>query len=851
MSHTYGKLAPKLYVNGYEVIPIRQHHKAPAIDSWSTVEINKKQVQQWMRSYPNGGVGIRTKNTPAIDIDVLDADVALALEEITVKRLGGDAPVRVGKPPKRLIVCKTTKPFKKIRREFIDKNGEIHGFEILGDGQQFVAFGIHPDINQPYRWGFDSPLDVKASELCEINETIALQIISDVTEYLKSIGWSVASGSSITEPRTKSNADDPFGGFKPKLHITEEKVKETLDLIPNDVATHYDVWSMIGMALWHQFDGAPEGYEKWVEWSEKGPKHSENDMPFKWDSFSPDGVSTPVTFASVLKIANDLTAKQAAEQHTALISRISGAATTVDLEKITKEIRKLDLTSLQREDVINKLVKAYKKLGHDTTKAVIKREISSKTKTTSEFADLETALANQVLQDHFESGEYLLYVGGQCWLYDAGVWRIADKEFIRFKVLRTLQNMKEINDQMYRKLLMATEDAKRDDRMSALVNSVTDILLITRTKDSHTDPLNLKGSRYLPVVNCKNGELWISHDGDIEFKDHWPENFLTSQLTCEHDPFADCPEFQKALKLIFKECKNPDEVIRHWLEVMGLICQPVRSEAMWVLMKGPGGNGKSFLMEIISSLMGNSVYSGSIADLSGRNGANAHFTAGLLGKLLFLDDDLKAGTLLPDDWMKKLSEPKLLTANPKHGKVFEFTSRAIIVALANHWPATSDISTGMKRRAQVFEMTHILPFSDRDPALLGHIVNNELSGVLNLLMAGLTRVLKRGGRLAPPDDCLEAADAWLHSSNATARFLLDCTVRGEGEECDAAKLFDAYRAWAYESDDNIKILGRNAFYAALESEGHRKVRRNKGRVLDGISLKTGWQNADNSDFIAQ
>ena len=32
--------------------------------------------------------------------------------------------------------------------------------EFLGLGQQFVAFGIHPDTGQPYRWVDDTPLDV-------------------------------------------------------------------------------------------------------------------------------------------------------------------------------------------------------------------------------------------------------------------------------------------------------------------------------------------------------------------------------------------------------------------------------------------------------------------------------------------------------------------------------------------------------------------------------------------------------------------------------------------------------------------------------------------------------------------
>ena len=34
--------------------------------------------------------------------------------------------------------------------------------EILATGQQFVAFGIHPETLAPYRWSEASPLDVPA-----------------------------------------------------------------------------------------------------------------------------------------------------------------------------------------------------------------------------------------------------------------------------------------------------------------------------------------------------------------------------------------------------------------------------------------------------------------------------------------------------------------------------------------------------------------------------------------------------------------------------------------------------------------------------------------------------------------
>ena len=36
-------------------------------------------------------------------------------------------------------------------------NGKLHKVEILGDGQQIVVNGIHPDTHKPYRWHGGEP----------------------------------------------------------------------------------------------------------------------------------------------------------------------------------------------------------------------------------------------------------------------------------------------------------------------------------------------------------------------------------------------------------------------------------------------------------------------------------------------------------------------------------------------------------------------------------------------------------------------------------------------------------------------------------------------------------------------
>ena len=45
-----------------------------------------------------------------------------------------------------------TTPFKKISATFKAPDDVVHKVEVLADGQQFVAEGIHEETQQPYRW---------------------------------------------------------------------------------------------------------------------------------------------------------------------------------------------------------------------------------------------------------------------------------------------------------------------------------------------------------------------------------------------------------------------------------------------------------------------------------------------------------------------------------------------------------------------------------------------------------------------------------------------------------------------------------------------------------------------------
>lgn len=170
-SITFGDAAEQLLDNGYEPIPIKPGQKVPAVNRWTSVAINEETIDTWCLSHGSCGVGLRTGRLVGVDIDILDPDRAHAAQALAMERFG-ETLIRVGRWPKRLLLYRIDAPFSKM------KSGQI---EILGFGQQFVAFGLHPGIGKPYSWPLgETPLEIPLSDLPVIDQTAAAAFLAEI-----------------------------------------------------------------------------------------------------------------------------------------------------------------------------------------------------------------------------------------------------------------------------------------------------------------------------------------------------------------------------------------------------------------------------------------------------------------------------------------------------------------------------------------------------------------------------------------------------------------------------------------------------------------------------------------------
>ena len=132
--------------------------------------------------------------------------------------------------------------------------------------------------------------------------------------------------------------------------------------------------------------------------------------------------------------------------------------------------------------------------------------------------------------------------------------------------------------------------------------------------------------------------------------------------------------------------------MRHWNEFVGYVIQPRRHIPIIMILLGGGDNGKTVLIRTVIRLLGTSLVEAQRVDNLDKN----RFAMGsLFGKLLYVDDDVRAGARLPDGILKTISEAKEVTGEYKYKSSFNFTVRTVPVLLCNNIPSLADLSHGM------------------------------------------------------------------------------------------------------------------------------------------------------------
>ena len=347
----------QLNENGFTITPARG--KAPVGTNWQ----NRPNDDSWVEKFANFNVGIVLGTSlAAIDIDILDESLARDIKSSCYSTLGL-SPTRYGKRPKSLIVYRIEGGIKKRKVKFDLAGYENTAVEVLGDGQQFIAYGIHPDTQQPYFWDIniaDELIDISINELKLITVTEIESWLSSLKPILESHGATNIRFDGFTPnsndifsrelPPIFQESDDPFDGVSAFINDSDiAKMREMLNVQVSFNSDDYDDWIKVGIALkrWHE----EHGLELWREWSSTG-KFDGGECLKKWATFKETG-GNRVTEGSLVYAARQVTGAAA---KASIQERITCAKSLQELEgDIANAIRNADDLSDVARDTVTQL----------------------------------------------------------------------------------------------------------------------------------------------------------------------------------------------------------------------------------------------------------------------------------------------------------------------------------------------------------------------------------------------------------------------------------------------------------------------------------------------------------------
>lgn len=468
----------------------------------------------------------------------------------------------------------------------------------------------------------------------------------------------------------------------------------------------------------------------------------------------------------------------------------AGSVKRLGLPPITFDIPKPERKALkQRADPVKAIKRAAKvQPGHDRLAGL--DELDPELFFDNKLGLLSMRLASAI------SGDIAIGLDGLCWEYRNGVWAPNDTA-IETRTIHALGDRYRPSAAMtMRSVIMNGGDAPH----------LRDV--------PNGDYLNVLNG----MLNWRTGAL----------EPHDPAHLSTVQLSVAHDPAATAPYFEAWLRE-----RVPADAYKTVLEVIGYLLMSGNPYQKAVLLYGPGSNGKSTLLRVIRAIAGDQNISG----VTLRSMSEGKFeTAGMFGKLLNIVGDIDSKYLNDASTFKAITGDDGIDAQHKFGRPFRFHAWAVPVFSANKMWASADTSDGYFRRW----LTIPFPYEvEHDPTFSEARFLDELPGILNLAVAGLQRLAKRG-RFKEPQSIRDLLAEFRSAADVVATWLDDDErVVKHDEESDGREsrhtLYVRFRTWA--TDNGYGNMSSATFYERLRGLKYHEVKSNGVRMFHGLSVR--------------
>jgi putative DNA primase/helicase len=809
---TTATLRLQLRKAGYHPLPCEG--KIPPLPGWpNKLSVGDDEIRLWDKAWHLArNTGVLAKFTPGLDIDIMDVAAAEAVEALAREHFEkrGSIRIRIGLPPKRLIPLRTDEPFSKLVRVFTAPNGHEHKIEVLGDGQQWIAHGIHPTTGLPYAWHGGELETTAREDLPYVRREDMEKFLDEATKLLvEDFGFVLQGGTQDATnggERHHAAADTAWGQLNERALANLDKWVPKL--FPSAKRTRkggYRVPSAdLGRGLEEDLSLTPNGIKYFGVADMGDPRQGRRtpiDIVMEWEHLE------------------------------------FGPATLWLLETLDEQTTETQATALE---TLSEQPKAQQSESPEADE-----EQQAKGPTPPQVLPPPTApmtVAREFVRHccciHNGADLTLRYWNGGWWTWRTTHWSEVQERAVRSLLYAFTEGALYIDDKRVAKPWSPTRK-KIGDLLEALS------ALVILSNDIET-PCWIDGREMdNPIVAVTNGLLDISSK---ELRAHTPLYFNQTSVPFNYNPKAPLPQKWLAfLDELWPQEPTAIDVLSEWF---GYVISGRLDLHKILLTVGPTRGGKGVIARILTALIGRrNVCGPTLNSLGGDFGL-----APLLGKSLAVISDArfvgKNGGVVVERLLS-ISGEDTLTVNIKYREQWNGKLSCRLHVISNELPRLGDASTAIVGRFVLLPLSR--SWLGKENHGLEAELCAELTGILNWSLDGLERLTFTNGnrftRVAAAD---EAITTMRDLASPVGAFVRECCVvspfndDGTNREIGVDDLYVAYKSWC-EGSEHPKspkaVFGRDLRAVASSVRKIRPRAESRKHVYAGISLRTATDDA--------
>ncbi|MGY2052282.1 phage/plasmid primase, P4 family [Methylobacterium sp. JK268] len=293
----------------------------------------------------------------------------------------------------------------------------------------------------------------------------------------------------------------------------------------------------------------------------------------------------------------------------------------------------------------------------------------------------------------------------------------------------------------------------------------------------------------------------------------------------------DCPLW---LAFLSQATGGDEGLIRFLRQWCGYALTGTVSEHALVFVYGPGGNGKSVFLNVVTGILAEYAKIAAMDTFTASKG-DKHPTdmAMLRGARLVTASETEEDRAWAEAKIKQLTGGDPVTARFMRQDFFTFTPTFKLMIVGNHQPLLRNVDDAARRRF------NIVPFTrkpERPDTQLEHKLKAEWPAILRWMIEGCLDWQQNG--LVRPASVTEATEAYFAEQDLMGQWLAErCELRpGETRVWErSADLFESWSDYARAAGDVPGTL--KSFTPALRRKGLVPYRTEYGRGFRGIRLK--------------